>query len=467
MVGGHEDPQSTTGSSGTGRLPRKAEILTRTVAAFNGAFKTEHGAYGMMVEKNVLLPPKDDSATVAAMADETTLMGSWPKKMPIPEAMRSYRQNMDPLIENGVVNPRRRYLWGFTLDEDITKMHTIRSGICISDKGYMVYGWGEDLTATTLGKAMIAAGCTYGLHLDMNPFHTSFIYYRFEDCDDGERPEYQSKLALPEMRYSPHRYVNGAPKDFFFLTLKDPRPGPDWSSEGFAQPYPASVPAVFKKKTGTCILLAVDLSRGFAFLDPGEFPDYLTPGKLPTVSKERETDLLVDIALGPWSSVRGQMANHSVIAALKPSAGTLGVGSNGELTLAPWPILPTFKQAIQGHWLDGTSTEVQIAMARREKWLFVGIGPQASLKKALSDLGADQPVGFSATSFHPTKHDISVRTKQGMMDLDERPVTQTDASQAHLRIFATPRFLGAKRLETLAPATTDNPNEAEETEHEK
>ena len=76
MVAGHEDPQSTTGARGTGKIPRDPEILPRVVAVFNGAFKTEHGAYGMMADRTVLLPPQDDAATVATLADGTLAMGS-------------------------------------------------------------------------------------------------------------------------------------------------------------------------------------------------------------------------------------------------------------------------------------------------------------------------------------------------------------------------------------------------------
>ena len=67
------------GATGTGRLPDDPETLKRIVAAFNGAFKTEHGAYGMMVEGNVLLPPQDEAATIATYEDGTVVMGSWPK----------------------------------------------------------------------------------------------------------------------------------------------------------------------------------------------------------------------------------------------------------------------------------------------------------------------------------------------------------------------------------------------------
>ena len=449
MVGGYEDPKSTTGSSGTGRLPRKKAVLERVVGAFNGAFKTMHGAYGMMVEKNVLLPPKDDAATVASLADGTTVMGTWPQKTAIPPQMRSYRQNMDPLIEGEVVNPKRRYLWGFTLDEDITKMQTIRSGICMSEKGYMLYAWGEDLTAQTLGRAMIAGGCSYGLHLDMNPFHTSYIFYHFETerYEDGDRPEFEAKVALSGMRYSPHRYVNGAPKDFFYLMLRDSAPGPEWSAEGLAQPVPAAVPALFRRETDGCALVALDLTRSHGHLAHGEYPDYLSPAGEAGEPPHTE-DLLLDITLGPWSSVRGQLSNSSVLATLRAGKGTLGVRESGELTLAPWPLAPAFKEAIQGDTLTRMEADkTAIALSIHEKWLIVGVGKVGTLKKEFARYG--RPIGFSSTIFTPDKHHIAVRTATGMADLSGDQLNETDTAMTHLKLFATPKFLGAKRLENL------------------
>jgi len=54
MQAGYEDPKPNTGSPGEGTFRRPA-VYSRVVGTFNGAFKTQHGAYGMMVNKRVLL----------------------------------------------------------------------------------------------------------------------------------------------------------------------------------------------------------------------------------------------------------------------------------------------------------------------------------------------------------------------------------------------------------------------------
>jgi acyl-coenzyme A thioesterase PaaI-like protein len=449
MVGGYEDPKPTTGSQGTGRIPREPEILDRVTLAFNGAFKTLHGAYGMMVERDVLLPPQAKAATVASMEDGSLLVGSWPEGMGIPGEMTSFRQNMDPVIEDGVVNPRRRYLWGFTLDEDITNMNTIRSGVCMSEYGSLIYAWGEDLTATTLGIAMNAAGCTYGIHLDMNPFHTSFIYYNFKEIPKGKRPEFDSELVFPEMRFSPNRYVNGAPKDFFFVTLKDTAPGPNWEYEGLAQPKPAFVPAVFKINKEQCQLVAVDMSRSSVVIEPGEIPSHLAPGSL-TEEKDDHHLVLVDLPLGRWSLNRGQIVRGAVVADLKNMQAALAVDKQGNPKIGVWPVLDeggeTVENAVQASWLRPAedTKEVTAVGVLKNRWLLVGEGQRNCLFNGFQDHGVTEGVYFHSTDNGPV---AAIRAESGLIDLQGNSVTTRDMSNTSLRVLAKPRNLGASKLE--------------------
>ena len=72
MEAGVEDPEPLTGPHGSGRIPRDPAVYRRVAAAFNGAFKTEHGHYGMMVHKRVLLPPVPGAATATSVASTMT-----------------------------------------------------------------------------------------------------------------------------------------------------------------------------------------------------------------------------------------------------------------------------------------------------------------------------------------------------------------------------------------------------------
>jgi len=461
MVAGHEDPQSTTGAKGTGRIPRDPAIMSRVVAVFNGAFKTEHGAYGMMADRTVLLPPQDEAATVATMTDGTLAMGSWPKGLPIPDEMLSFRQNMDPMVEEGVVNPRRRWLWGFTLDNDIHNMNTVRSGICMTADGNLIYAWGDDSTALTIGVAMNAAGCIYGMHLDMNPYHCSFIYYRFEDEPDEKRPKYKAELANRDMGFNPSRFVFGSSKDFFYLTLRDSSPGPDWDAAELAQPAPYHVPAVFRRQQGPVELLIVDRNRSQTALTPGAVPSELAP-RVEDGRAGNEELLLLEVLLGPWSKERGQLVRGAVVAVLEPGAATLARHDDGTLTIDPWgepaPDTAPIDEAVQGRWLvrDGLSaSEDAEALSgigfAGDHWLVVGHGPAGELARAMITAGVETAIAFRSDGDGPW---ALVRRERGMTDFAGQPIDAREVESAALRILARATHMGGVRLEEALQSTT-------------
>ncbi|PKN45496.1 MAG: hypothetical protein CVU63_08790, partial [Deltaproteobacteria bacterium HGW-Deltaproteobacteria-20] len=245
IEGGIEDPKPLTGARGEGRIPREPEVLHRAVGAFNGGFKTTHGEYGMMVARRVLLPPKTGAATIAVTEDGRAGFGSWPSSTNIPQEFVSFRQNLDPLVDGGHLNPSNRKQWGWHLHT--TGMLTHRSGFCLTSAGHMVYAWGPEVTGETLGNAMIQAGCTYAVHLDMNPRHTAFAYL-------DARQRHQAKLLHPGMEVLPERFIVWSPKDFFYLTLRNFGPpaveGLDMQADGGTQPLPVWAPAVFEGTTG-------------------------------------------------------------------------------------------------------------------------------------------------------------------------------------------------------------------------
>jgi hypothetical protein len=265
MEAGTEDPKPLTGPPGTGRIPRDPAIYTRIAAAFNGGFKTEHGAYGMMLHRRVLLPPMPGAATVIMTKDHRVGMGTWGVNKDVggivgidARDILSFRQNLDPLVENDKVNPLGRAQWGFTLPG--TGMQTERTGICVTSAGHLLYAWGDDLNANTLGRAMKMAGCIYGMHLDMNPYHTGFL---FTNITELKKQGYRSELLTSKMQISPDRYISYAPKDFFFLTLHDPTPpalasasatgsaaadpkSPPWEPDPGVQPAPPWMPGLWR-----------------------------------------------------------------------------------------------------------------------------------------------------------------------------------------------------------------------------
>ncbi len=285
MEAGSEDPKPLIGPAGPGRLPRDPAVSTRVVAAFNGAFKTEHGFHGMMVKKRVLLPPQPNVATVVLLKDGRAGFGTWgPTKevtslrgVPADDIV-SLRQNLDPLVDRGEVNPSKRSMWGFTLPG--TSMQTERSGVCVMPSGHVLYAWGDDVSGVTLAKGMKMAGCIYGMHLDMNPHHTGFL---FTNIDDLRGRKYRTELLSSDMEIPNDRYIEHSAKDFFYVTVREPAPprleaartgkSTDWVAASGTQPAPAWFPGLFEAEVATkeqsVTLFDVEASRASFRLSRG------------------------------------------------------------------------------------------------------------------------------------------------------------------------------------------------------
>jgi hypothetical protein len=248
MQAGFEDPVPLTGPAGDGRLPDDKNTVDRVVATFNGAFKTEHGNYGMMVQKRVLLPPVAGGASVLVDSEHEVLFGSWPKSQRIPEDIVAFRQNLDPLVEDENANPTGRQLWGWQLEGK--SVLTERTALCVTKAGHVFYAWGEEIDGPTLGLALKQAGCSYGMHLDMNPGHCGFVFAR---VDDWQKHAFTLQRAVPKMSIPIDRHLRWSPKDFFYVTLRDPRPAEatkwQYVPDGGTQPSPTWWPGVFSGKS--------------------------------------------------------------------------------------------------------------------------------------------------------------------------------------------------------------------------
>jgi hypothetical protein len=249
MQAGYEDPKPTIGPPGDGRLPEEPTKYRRVVATFNGAFKTTHGAYGMMVNNRVLLPPVKGGASVVVTDSGEVGMGSWPDSFEIPKNIVSFRQNLDPLVEDGVANPTGRNLWGWQLEGESVMTH--RSALCVTSAGHLYYAWGDEIDGATLGKALRQAGCSYGIHLDMNPAHTGFV---FMDVLNPRKQKADLRIADMGMKIAVDKYVRGAPKDFFYVMVRDASPpkqeGVEWGVDPGVQPPPKWMTGIFGARLG-------------------------------------------------------------------------------------------------------------------------------------------------------------------------------------------------------------------------
>jgi hypothetical protein len=269
MVAGTREPESATGETGSGMIPRQEETFDSLIGAFNGGFQALHGEFGMMAGGRVYLPPKPWAATVALYDDGRVALGSW-KPPPegvrdyeeswatdqIPDGMIAYRQNLTSVVEDGRINPWHRWYWGAAPLHAENQTFIDRSGLCLTEEGYLAYFWGRSMGPEQLGQAMLAARCVRGMHLDMNLPHTGFELYDVRPADAPHPPldrkltedEYEGAVPYTKGKYVARarkavrsmapmrfpRYLRRDPRDFFYLTLKPTLPGPDLDVQGAA-----------------------------------------------------------------------------------------------------------------------------------------------------------------------------------------------------------------------------------------
>lgn len=228
IVAGTEEPLPATSALGTGRIPRDGELpMQRLIGAFNGGFQTVHGTFGMIAQRDVLVPPEGRMATVATFDGDRVALGRWDENYTVPGDLRGLRQNLRPLVENGAANPDGRTRWGWALGQTRTTLGsplTTRTGLCRFENGALGYFWGTQIDGDMLGNAMVAAGCDFGIHLDMNPGHTGMEYY---SVADGAGEEFEARTMRRGMGLARHpRYIRTDTRDFFYL-MQRPNPVED------------------------------------------------------------------------------------------------------------------------------------------------------------------------------------------------------------------------------------------------
>ncbi len=411
MEAGTEDPKPLTGTHGPGRLPRDPSVLTRVVAAFNGGFKTEHGTYGMMVHKRVLLPPQPSAATVMVMRDGRAAFGTWGTALTIDPDIMSFRQNLDPLVDGGEVNPTKRLLWGYTLPG--SGMQTERSGICVTRAGHIMYAWGDDVSATALGKAMRSAGCDYGMHLDMNPHHTGFLFTTIHELKGHN---YKSEALTPLMEMSTDRYIEYAAKDFFYVMMRDPSPPQlddiAWSADAGLQPAPAWSAGIWTASKNEVVLTSIDADRAHYRVVAGTGEPDAKTGSQPSYeldeADKKRVVMSVELGIASEHHPRGLVVNGKRVLPIGDSdeEAVLLARKDGVLQ-----IVPTEDASLQAPNIDATSlplilhagaitSHAELTLSRKSSpdHIALGITPDARIILARATVPSAKPLAEALKS---------------------------------------------------------------------
>ncbi len=210
LVPGTTEPRAIDGTRGAGVIPPDVQSSGKLLAAWNGGFLTINGAYGMMVDRHVILPARDGLAALAQYADGHMQIGVWGQDIQLTPDLVSFRQNGPILIDHGVVNQNGLLAWGASVSGGT---HVWRSGIGLTADGALIYAAGNWLDAQTLGQALQRAGAVEAMELDVNAWHVFFFTYA---------PTLQGPVATKLDAAMPgpsSLYLTPYNRDFMYLTL--------------------------------------------------------------------------------------------------------------------------------------------------------------------------------------------------------------------------------------------------------
>jgi hypothetical protein len=214
IVAGISQPGGPIGHPGTGLIPTADTQNGRLLGVLNGGFKYSDGAYGLMSDGKVYVPPIWGAATIAVSRDGKVIMGSWGLDRRLSGAntrLVAWRQNGGLLIDHGRIASRTQNEsdWGLSI---MNSTYTWRSAIGLSNHGTLIYVAGNSLSAATLAQALLAAGAASAMQLDINPFWVRAFTYTLNAAT-------LTPTSLePSMPGNGMEYLYGDSRDFFYLT---------------------------------------------------------------------------------------------------------------------------------------------------------------------------------------------------------------------------------------------------------
>ena len=216
-VAGKKEPAAQIGKPGPGVIPIEVKESNSLLAAFNGGFQYRDGQYGMVVDNITYLPLKSGLATLMVGKDGQVDIEEYQGNID-PQNYRVLRQNGIMLIKNSVVipssNDKLAKIWGRSITSN---MYTWRSGIGLTTDNKLVYAAGGSLIPRTLGEALLAAGATKAMQLDINPFWVRFSL--FKPLGSGK---YKHQPLFSKMYDGGKEFLSGYIKDFFYIYLRNP-----------------------------------------------------------------------------------------------------------------------------------------------------------------------------------------------------------------------------------------------------
>jgi hypothetical protein len=206
-VGSQDPPTAGVAiNPGAGPAVSSAE-LPRLLAAFNGGFKVGSGSGGFEVDGQILAPLQSGDASFVIDTNGSGHAGVWGQNLPSPgEHVASVRQNLFPLVTASQLSPRisEIALWGARYKgEDMVA----RSALGEDTKGNILYAASMAALPSDLGSALIDAGVTNAMELDINPEWVQLAL--------AVHPGGPLNASVPGQNRPANQYVVGWTRDFF------------------------------------------------------------------------------------------------------------------------------------------------------------------------------------------------------------------------------------------------------------
>ncbi len=198
----------------------KKEHLDKLIANFSGGFQPIHDNGGIIIDGTDFLPLVYDKGTLVVFEDGIVDIVNYTKEYEseikyLNKKFKYVRQNQPILIENSAFN-NSIAKWGFVVSGS-DPVYVNRSGLgVLSDKKHFIFSAGNSLSANTLARSLLAAGCTQAMHLDMNVSNIAFNYYEKTNKNKlipkSLSPDFWAGLVT--------KYLTGYSHDYFYLVKK-------------------------------------------------------------------------------------------------------------------------------------------------------------------------------------------------------------------------------------------------------
>jgi hypothetical protein len=197
------------------KIPR-ADV-PKLVTAFNSGLKMSAHPGGFYVNGSTLIPLVDGKASAVVDDAGHLTIGEWGRDVHMTSHVTAIRQNLALIVEHGQAvagldrNADNR--WGNPRSQ---RQYTWRSGLGTTATGDVVYVVGDKLDLTALAAALVDAGATTGMQLDVHRAEQSFTTWTTEASGRTRAPhKLMTTMGGPIDRYlSPDAY------DFFYFTLR-------------------------------------------------------------------------------------------------------------------------------------------------------------------------------------------------------------------------------------------------------